>query len=72
MTWRNPLSLGILSNMEEAAARVDNTTIGCNPYPPDTEEHERWWARRTEFAFSPFPPSSRSISEGVDEAAFAY
>jgi hypothetical protein len=36
--------LSFLNNMREAATRTDSVSLPCNPYPPDTAEHERWWA----------------------------
>jgi hypothetical protein len=36
--------LSFLNDMREAATRMDSASLPYNPYPPDTAEHERWWA----------------------------
>ena len=41
-----------LLNMGEAASRVDTLPQPGNPYPPETEEHERWWAESAERSVS--------------------
>jgi hypothetical protein len=46
--------LPFLFNMGEAASRVDTLPEPRNPYPPETEDHERWWAEIAE----------RSVSNG--------
>ena len=41
-----------LFNMGEAASRVDTLLQPGNPYAPENDEHERWWAEIAERSVS--------------------
>ena len=41
-----------LFNMGEAGSRVETLPQAGNPYAPETEEHERWWAEIAERSVS--------------------
>jgi hypothetical protein len=50
-------SSSFLFNMGEAASRVESLPEPENPYPPGTEEHERFWAEIAERSVSNVPPA---------------